>query len=184
MKVGGRVAVQFMRWQDWLGCLRTQRSLLASGKFCIKWLATSFSDRVFCIAFVADLVDLIMVSAAQYVANQLVLRPLVGLTVTFVLWKSVLLALAAAAPGYGYDTSTSLLVAESNHYAHESFHLGLTSKLTRWDAIYFVQLARRGHIFEQEWAFGKGLSTVLRLLPGGKVNQPDAWSIVIVWRTH
>lgn len=111
-----------------------------------------------------------MVLAVEDVADQLVARPVLALTGVFLLWKSVLLALATAAPGHGYDTSTSLLVTESSNFVQGSLYLGLVSKLTRWDAIYFVQLARRGHVFEQEWAFGKGLSTVLRLLPGGKTH--------------
>lgn len=69
------------------------------------------------------------------------------LTGVVVVWKSLILLLTSLAPGPGYDTSTTLLPS--------------TSKLTRWDAIYYVSKARRGDVFEQEWAFGKGLSTLL-----------------------
>lgn len=73
--------------------------------------------------------------------------PLLYLTGAFSAWKLLLLIVAWSAPGEGYDTSTSLLP----HF----------NKLVRWDAIYYVQTAHRGHVFEQEWAFGIGLSTIL-----------------------
>lgn len=74
-------------------------------------------------------------------------HPLLYLTGLFFAWKLLLLLVAWSAPGDGYDTSASLLP----HF----------SKLVRWDAIYYVQTAHRGHVFEQEWAFGIGLSTTL-----------------------
>lgn len=81
-------------------------------------------------------------------SNTTYLMPPVGLLFTaFCIWKTVLLFLVWCAPGRGYDTSTTLL--NSN------------SKLLRWDAIYYVHTARHGHVFEQEWAFGTGLSTLL-----------------------
>ncbi|KAK5102331.1 ER membrane glycoprotein subunit of the GPI transamidase complex-like protein [Exophiala xenobiotica] len=72
---------------------------------------------------------------------------LISISIIFVVWKGVILFVAWLAPGQGYDTSTNLLAG--------------ANRLVRWDAIYFVQKARRGDIFEQEWAFGKGLSTLL-----------------------
>jgi phosphatidylinositol glycan class V len=43
----------------------------------------------------------------------------------------------------------------------------ITSKLVKWDAIYFVQTARRGYVFEQEWAFGWGFSRLIKLFTQG-----------------
>lgn len=74
-----------------------------------------------------------------------------SLSALFVAWKVLLFDIAIIAPGRGYDTSTTLLPSDS--------------KFVRWDAIYYTETARRGHIFEQEWAFGKGLSTLLRIIP-------------------
>lgn len=74
------------------------------------------------------------------------------ISVAFTVWKLLILLIARLAPGPGYDTSTTLLPS--------------TNKLVRWDAIYFVEIARRGHIFEQEWAFN-GLSSLLAAISHG-----------------
>jgi len=78
---------------------------------------------------------------------------LVGL---FLLWKLLLLVLAANSPGPGYDTSTTLLLpalAPDEPLASRlSAHV--LSRLVRWDAIYFVRIANRHQLYEQEWAFG------------------------------
>jgi phosphatidylinositol glycan class V len=74
----------------------------------------------------------------------------------FFLWKSLLLLLAAASPGPGYDTSTDVLFATSTttHDAPTDSLLGrLVARLTRWDAVYFTASSLRGHVFEQESAF-------------------------------
>ena len=34
--------------------------------------------------------------------------------------------------------------------------------LTRWDALYFVQYARQGYVFEQQWAFGAAMPAAVR----------------------
>lgn len=107
------------------------------------------------------------------------------LLLAFLAWKGLLL-LIASLPGLlfvstsgaavGYDTSTDLAfqleweqqarVLGGNHVredaswsdeAKSSLGLTLALRLTRWDAIYFVNIARRGYVFEQEWAFGAGL---------------------------
>ncbi|EXJ64735.1 hypothetical protein A1O7_01073 [Cladophialophora yegresii CBS 114405] len=90
-------------------------------------------------------------------------RPLLALFALFVVWKSLIALLVLAAPGVGYDTSTSLLaarpgrdnVAFNNPEPMPSSWL----KFVRWDAIYFTHMSQQGHVFEQEWAFGIGLST-------------------------
>lgn len=77
----------------------------------------------------------------------ILMHSFVLILLVFIAWKTLLLFLVWLAPGIGYDTSTTLLSSNS--------------KLLRWDAIYYVQTARRGHKFEQEWAFGKGVSTLI-----------------------
>jgi phosphatidylinositol glycan class V len=37
----------------------------------------------------------------------------------------------------------------------------LASRLTRWDALYFMHSTIKGYIYEQEWAFGLGLPTTV-----------------------
>ncbi|KAK6846443.1 glycosyltransferase family 76 protein [Apiospora arundinis] len=89
------------------------------------------------------------------------------LVAAFVAWKSILLLLliGSSLGGPPYDTSTTLISQRALGF-NESV-LDLPSKLTRWDAIYFIQNARRGYLFEQEWAFGAGMpiliSSVIRV---------------------
>ena len=90
-----------------------------------------------------------------------------SLTSAFIVWRSCLLVSALLSPGIGYDTSSSLLVASSNLSLVEETPSGLESpilKSTRWDAIYYTSLATQGHVYEQEWAFGIGLSSVISTL--------------------
>lgn len=98
------------------------------------------------------------------------MRDFIYLAVAFVTWKSLILLLARCAPGDGYDTSTLLLPS--------------TSKLTRWDAIYFVEKARHGDIFEQEWAFGKGLSTLLGFTSGHSLDTTITAGILLSHIAH
>ncbi|KAI1100073.1 glycosyltransferase family 76 protein [Jackrogersella minutella] len=89
--------------------------------------------------------------------------PVPTLLTTFFAWKTLLLAIAIGSNvGAAYDTSTTLLSPEIAS-SHEST-FDLSTKLTRWDSIYFIQASRRGHLFEQEWAFGSGLPTVISFL--------------------
>ena len=110
-------------------------------------------------------------------------RPLLTLTLVFILWKSLLLLIALTSPGHGYDTSTHLFVARDKdgnvnsngettvqskgsafvqwqELPHQLPNRFLTN-LFRWDAIYFVKIAERGYKFEQEWAFGWGYTRLL-----------------------
>ena len=41
------------------------------------------------------------------------------------------------------------------------------TNFVRWDAIYFIQIAHRGVLFEQEWAFGWGFAKLLTLVGRG-----------------
>jgi phosphatidylinositol glycan class V len=86
-------------------------------------------------------------------------RSLLKLSVIFLIWKSLLFFLAITSPGRGYDTSTSLLLDGTT--ADASFNQKLIRQLTRWDSIYFVSIAQRGYLFEQEWAFGWGFSQLV-----------------------
>ncbi|EFX06078.1 duf409 domain containing protein [Grosmannia clavigera kw1407] len=92
-------------------------------------------------------------------------RPYRSLIAAFCSWKAVLL-LIAAVTSYGslaYDTSASL--ASANHQGANGHDLA--TRLSSWDAVYFVQTARRGYSFEQEWAFGSGLPLLVSLLHKG-----------------
>jgi phosphatidylinositol glycan class V len=84
----------------------------------------------------------------------------------FLIWKTLLLTLAAFCPGPGYDTS-GLIVVDPSVTRHKNFsHLPwldrLTLKLFRWDALYFIKGAQRGKLHEQEWAFSWAYSCILR----------------------
>lgn len=86
-------------------------------------------------------------------------HPISYLTGLFVVWKALLFLVVANCPGPGYDTSTTLLTE-----AEESTSI---LKFVRWDAIYFLRSAERGHLFEQEWAFSYGYARLLNILTSG-----------------
>jgi Mannosyltransferase (PIG-V) len=91
-------------------------------------------------------------------------HPFYGLTIIFLSWKTLLFVAALASPGPGYDTSTTLQLLPSSPFQSELTNISnipLISKFVRWDAIYYIQVAQRGHLHEQEWAFGQGVSTHL-----------------------
>ena len=104
-------------------------------------------------------------------------HPKTSIVVVFVAWKLFLLGISigSAAVGDAYDTSASLTLeaqpkqsaavgaSSSPTLAHT-----LITRLTSWDAIYFVQAAHRGYLFEQEWAFGSGLPLVIAALSRGR----------------
>ncbi|PYI06831.1 GPI mannosyltransferase 2 [Aspergillus sclerotiicarbonarius CBS 121057] len=98
-------------------------------------------------------------------------HPYRSLISVFVLWKAFLLLLAILTPGPGYDTSTTL--AQWHRDTRDIKGLiptilrQISTKLTRWDAIYFTEAARRGHVFEQEWAFSYAFSKLINLLAAG-----------------
>ena len=104
-------------------------------------------------------------------------EPIYLLLLLFATWKAFLFVLALSSPGPGYDTSTTLLqLAEP--VTNDQSHLSpvplslkpLILKLVRWDAIYYTQVARRGHLFEQEWAFGVGFPRLISSVSTG--NKP------------
>ena len=105
-------------------------------------------------------------------------RPYRSLLLIFVSWKALLLLLVVSSPGPAYDTSTALLALGRNA-ANTDRHglltpvLGLlATNLTRWDAIYFTEIARRGCLFEQEWAFNLGFASLIRTFVDGEDTCP------------
>ncbi|QSS49377.1 hypothetical protein I7I53_09705 [Histoplasma capsulatum var. duboisii H88] len=123
----------------------------------------------------------------QWICGTLLDHPLSSLSVLFVFWKLLLLLAVVASPGPGYDTSTTLLPSTASASATDSSLLGVGTvigggsgwsssllKLVRWDAIYFVSIAQRGYIFEQEWAFGYGYTKLLSFLSSVFWGVPDS----------
>jgi hypothetical protein len=89
------------------------------------------------------------------------------LTIIFFVWKLLLLCLAAFCPGPGYDTS-ALVVTNPSFRRHQdlsdlSRSHRLTLNLFRWDAFYFVQASQRSYLYEQDWAFSRTYSQILRI---------------------
>lgn len=83
--------------------------------------------------------------------NLAIVHPIKALTISFVVWKFLLLVIIAYSPGPGYDTSTTLLFPE---WPDQTTLQSSLLRFVRWDSIYFVRIAERGYRFEQEWAFG------------------------------
>lgn len=98
-------------------------------------------------------------------------HPAISLFAIFVLWKSLIVLIVLACPGIGYDTSTSLSNWENDTHCpvtQTPKSMGTQwLKFVRWDAIYFTHLSEHGHVFEQEWAFGIGLSTPMSWIANG-----------------
>ncbi|GAB7364050.1 hypothetical protein MBLNU230_g4605t1 [Neophaeotheca triangularis] len=82
----------------------------------------------------------------------------------FLAWKLLLLAIACASPGPGYDTSTDIFLASSNGALFHKLAQHFATRLTRWDALYFVSASQHGKLFEQEWAFSWAQSQLSALL--------------------
>ena len=93
------------------------------------------------------------------------------LVLSFITWKLILLCIALISPGPGYDTSTVLLHSELDLAQAKPGSgwepMSRLRSLVRWDAIYFTQLARRGYLWEQEWAFGWGFSNLVAVTSKG-----------------
>ena len=111
-------------------------------------------------------------------------HPKLYLVLNFVAWKLVLLCIALTSPGPGYDTSTELLrpfpdLAQANSGTKSEPALRLRS-LVRWDAIYYTQVARRGYLWEQEWAFGWGFTNFIAVISKGKRIPPHIHRIKLI----
>ncbi|PPJ50252.1 hypothetical protein CBER1_04871 [Cercospora berteroae] len=83
----------------------------------------------------------------------------------FCLWKLLVVLIAAASPGPGYDTSTQLLL-RPNANAVDPWLDHLATKLTRWDGLYFASASANGQVFEQQWAFSPFLTRVTSAFAG------------------
>jgi hypothetical protein len=95
---------------------------------------------------------------------------LTWLLVFFVAWKLLLLGVACASPGPGYDTSTRILFDQYDVQAPSWTSRAiehLTLRLTRWDGLYFSTSSARGHLYEQEWAFSWFMSRLTAMLANG-----------------
>lgn len=91
----------------------------------------------------------------------------------FVAWKLLLLGVACASPGPGYDTSTRILFDQHNVHAPSWISPvveHLTLRLTRWDGLYFSTSSARGHLYEQEWAFSWFMSRLTAMLANGALS--------------
>ena len=101
--------------------------------------------------------------------------PRTSLCLCFVVWKFLLFCIVLISPGAGYDTSTTLLCLGGDNPKPGKGPLpGLQlwlQKLVRWDAIYFTAIARRGYLWEQEWAFGWGQTKLISFVAQGTINQ-------------
>ena len=109
-------------------------------------------------------------------------HPIRFLILCFLAWKTLLLLVASASPGPGYDTSASLLGPAPGSVEKPARELPaplgyLAEKLTRWDAIYYVKVANRGYLFEQEWAFGWGFTRTIAFCTAGTGSMP-IWNLV------
>jgi phosphatidylinositol glycan class V len=81
-------------------------------------------------------------------------NPVGSLTLAFLLWKALLFIVIVVCPGPGYDTSTTLIAREgSSLVSSQTESLPWPLKFVRWDSIYFLHIAEKGYVFEQEWAF-------------------------------
>jgi phosphatidylinositol glycan class V len=58
-------------------------------------------------------------------------------------------------------------VANENHVV--SLLRFLSTKLTRWDAIYFTKIASRDYLYEQDWAFGWGFTRLIKFFASGTI---------------
>lgn len=100
-----------------------------------------------------------------------------ALLLFFIVWKCLLFAVAALAPGPGYDTSALILsnpdLSRHERFKEQSFVENVALKLFRWDAFYFIQAARRDKVHEQEWAFSWAYSRMIRVMTECKRISPD-----------
>lgn len=93
------------------------------------------------------------------------------LLLIFAGWKVLLILVACASPGPGYDTSTRILLDQYGSPTSTSLVAraldSLVLRLTRWDGIYFASSSTRGHAYEQEWAFSWVLAKITSAISRG-----------------
>lgn len=89
----------------------------------------------------------------------------------FIAYKSLILLIALCSPGPGYDTSATLLTPPAiNGSSLTGLFELIAEKLTSWDAIYFTTVARRGYLYEQEWAFAWGWTQLISFFSSGSYS--------------
>jgi hypothetical protein len=80
----------------------------------------------------------------------------------------VIWAIIAKSLGTEYDTSGSILLKkpslDHDDGTQESWKTMILSPFTSWDAVYFISIAERGYVYEQEFAFLPTYPFLLRLL--------------------
>ncbi|EMR10094.1 hypothetical protein PNEG_01844 [Pneumocystis murina B123] len=87
------------------------------------------------------------------------LRDLLVLTVIFLGYKAIFIFICTLSSFLNvYDTSTLFVLKQPENILQR-----IITSLVRWDNIYFITLAHRGLLFEQEWAFGPGFPYLVRL---------------------
>ena len=114
--------------------------------------------------------------AIEYEVSKTSIQRVIGLCL---IWKLILLVVACASPGPGYDTSTKILLDQFSSPSGSRFggaveHVVL--RLTRWDGIYFSSLAARGHVNEQEWAFSWALARTTSFVARGPYSPKNRLS--------
>lgn len=91
---------------------------------------------------------------------------------TFLVVKSLLLLVTFASPAPGYDTSSQLYFSPPEHHHSAAAKTpALVYKFVRWDAFYFLSVARDGYRWEQQWAFGWGWTqTIAHTVTGESID--------------
>ncbi|KAH8697636.1 DUF409 domain protein [Talaromyces proteolyticus] len=112
-------------------------------------------------------------------------HPIWSLAGLFLAWKLFLFVVVVNCPGLGYDASTNLLTVSETDEPVAS--LARILKFVRWDSIYFVRIAERNYLFEQEWAFPYG--RVLRSLTSalgrsGRTIHPPEIAVIGILLSH
>ena len=128
------------------------------------------------------------ITGVRAILTQPLGTPRLSLTVYFIGWKLILLLIALTSPGPGYDTSTTLISkcideTETSTSLSEVIAEKLSRKLVRWDAIYFTQIAQRGYLFEQEWAFGWGFTRLLAIVGRGMLLI-SKWTMLYMYSSN
>jgi phosphatidylinositol glycan class V len=97
-------------------------------------------------------------------------RPYRIILTAFLAWKLLLFAITLGSflVGEAYDTSAGLVVRRPDSSSSRDGVSRLITRLSSWDAIYFVSIARRGCRFEQDWAFCSGFPVAVRVLLRGE----------------
>ncbi|KAK4943949.1 ER membrane glycoprotein subunit of the GPI transamidase complex-like protein [Elasticomyces elasticus] len=117
--------------------------------------------------------------------------PVATLCSVFAVWKLLLIVIACASPGPGYDTSTQLFFhtrslpgAYDDHRQLPLLAERLIGRLTRWDAIYFTAVAHRGHVYEQEYAFSYNLRAIAQVFSLSDHPSPAACALTGILVSH